>query len=84
MNTEQYQQLLADIRQIVRQELAMRDIPAAPEKEEDELMNVREVAEALGCSVPTARNRINRGEIPSVVLAGKKFVVRAAFKALYA
>lgn len=85
MTPEQYAQLLLDVRIIIREELAMHGTQAAaPAHDEDagELMTVREVADALSCSVPHARNLINKGDIPFVLFAGRKYVTKTAFKAL--
>ena len=83
MNDEQYDQLLADIRRIIRQELGLSNAPIAPEGPQGELMTARDVANALQCSTPHARILMKRGDIPTVQVGGKKYVTRAAFNALY-
>ena len=44
--------------------------------DETELLNVGEVALALGCSGPTVRGLIAEGTIPVIQLGGKRRAVR--------
>ena len=89
LDPEQYQQLLLDIRAIVRQEIALKGVSPAHAPDEypttaNGLLSIREVARLLSVSIGHARTLINTKVIRSYKLGSRSYIkpedVTAALK----